>query len=154
MSHLASGYDRITPDGKKFYKEIAELARLKLHVGFQHGETEDNSAADIADIAMWNELGTSNIPPRPFIRQSVDNNASRITAMCKTQLQGIAKGTGTAQSAYESIGVMQKGLIQNEILNGGFTPNAPATIKRKGSAQPLIDTGKMRQSVTFETVEG
>jgi len=154
---LASGYDRITPDGKKFYKEIAELARLKLHVGFQHGETEDNSAADIADIAdiaMWNELGTSNIPPRPFIRQSVDNNASRITAMCKRQLQGITKGTGTAQSAYESLGVMQKGLIQNEILNGGFVPNAPATIRKKGSDKPLIDTGKMRQSVTFETVEG
>ena len=26
---------------------------------------------------------------------------------------------------------------------------APSTIKRKGSAQPLVDTGALRQSITY-----
>ena len=32
---------------------------------------------------------------------------------------------------------------------GGFAPNAESTIKKKGSDQPLIDTGYMRQSVNY-----
>ena len=47
------------------------------------------------------------------------------------------------------IGIYQKDLMQQEILDGGFLPNAPGTIRRKGSSKPLIDTGRMRQSVNY-----
>ena len=53
----------------------------------------------------------------------------------------------------KSIGVFQKGLVQAEIVDGDFEPNAPSTIKKKGSDKPLIDTGKMRQSVNFVIVK-
>ena len=36
------------------------------------------------------------------------------------------------------------------IGRGHFVPNAPNTIKQKGSSQPLIDTGRMRNSVSHK----
>jgi hypothetical protein len=133
-----------------FYKEIDELKKLQVRVGFQHGEeTDEDSGADLADVAMWNELGTAHSPPRPFLRQSVDNNASRINAMCSAQLRAIARGEKTANDALKALGVLQKGLVQSEINDGAFEPNAPSTIKKKGSSKPLIDSGRMRQSVNF-----
>ena len=158
-----AGHDKITPEGKKFFKEIEALRKLQVRVGFQQGEASTESGADIVDVAMWNELGTANSPARPFLRQSVDNNEARIIAMCKAQLQAIARGDTDAKGALQAIGAMQKGLIQDTIRNGSFAPNAPITVnggwmwrngkafyvKGKGSNKPLIDTGRMRQSVNF-----
>jgi hypothetical protein len=145
-----AGHDKLTPDGRRFYKEIEELKKLQARVGFQHGEeTDEDSGADLADVAMWNELGTAHAPPRPFLRQSVDNNVSQIKAMCSIQLQAIARGEKNAREALETLGVLQKGFVQDEIRNGDFTPNAPSTIRKKGSSKPLIDSGHMRQSVGF-----
>jgi len=33
---------------------------------------------------------------------------------------------------------------------GNWQPNSPVTIAQKGSAMPLVDTGKLRQSITYE----
>ncbi|MDR1687277.1 MAG: hypothetical protein LBS21_01535 [Clostridiales bacterium] len=142
--------DKITREGKKFFKEIERLKKLQMQVGYQHGEAVNEDGADVADIAMFNELGTENIPARPFLRQSVDNHADKINAMCKAQLRGITSGSKTAEDALNALGVMQKGLVQNEIRNGSFVKNAPSTVARKhGSEQPLIDTGQMRDSVQY-----
>jgi hypothetical protein len=160
------GHDNVTPEGQKFFKEIEDLVKKQVRVGFQQGTTSEDGA-DIVDVAMWNELGTSGahpIPARPFLRQSVDNNEDKITAMCQTQIQAIADGRTDAEGALKAIGTMQKALIQDTIRNGDFKPNAPITIeggwmrtkdgkpfyiKGKKSSKPLIDTGRMRQSVNF-----
>lgn len=162
------GRDKITKQGKDFFKQIELLKKLQVRVGFQQGTASgEDSGADIVDIAAWNELGTENAPARPFLRQSVENNAAQIEAMCRAQLAKIVNGQATAEEALKAIGVMQKALIQNEIKNGGFEPNAPITIeggwmhrngksffiKGKKSSQPLIDTGRLRQSVNFVITE-
>lgn len=56
---------------------------------------------------------------------------------------------GTTEEALKDLGVFCKGLVQQEIVDGGFVANKPSTIKKKKSEQPLIDTGHMRQSVDF-----
>ena len=146
---MVAGHDKITKEGKKFFAQLEELAKMQVRVGFQHGDDKDDRGTDIADIAMWNELGTSNgIPSRPFMRQSVDNNADTIKAMCKAQIQAVATGKSTAKQALQQIGVMQKGLVQSTIRDGDFEPNKPSTVKQKGSDRPLINTGRLRQSVS------
>lgn len=148
-----AGHDRETPLGKWFKKQMKELGKLQVRVGYQHGAAAGwDSGADMVDVAMWNELGTASSPARPFLRQSVDGNASQITAMCKAQLQAIASGKSSAEDALKAIGAMQKGLVQHTIRNGEFAPNAPSTVKKKGSDRPLIDTGRMRQSANFAVV--
>lgn len=49
----------------------------------------------------------------------------------------------------KEIGIFQKDLIQEKITDGDFAPNAESTIRQKGSSKPLIDSGRMRQSVNY-----
>ena len=70
--------DRITPEGQRFFRELAELKDLEVRVGFQRGDASEEDGTDMCDVAAYNELGTDHIPARPFIRQSVDDNESKI----------------------------------------------------------------------------
>jgi hypothetical protein len=48
------------------------------------------------------------------------------------------------------IGMRVVGDIQDRISDGIPPPNSPITIARKGSSKPLIDSGQLRQSISFE----
>lgn len=149
---MAKTTDTETKAGRKFRQEIEKLKKLEVRIGYQRGEENiesEGESADLCDIAVYNELGTEDIPSRPFMRDSVDSHEEQIKAFLKKQMAMLAKGQTTAEQMLKSIGVFQKGLVQAEIVDGDFEPNAPSTIKRKGSDKPLIDTGKMRQSVNF-----
>ena len=140
--------DRLTPDGRRFMQQIKELSELKVRIGFQQGEAQEEDGTDICDVAAWNELGTSNIPSRPFLRKSVDENEQVINDFLKDEMAMLKNGT-PAEQILKEIGIFQKGLIQEKILDGDYVPNAASTIRKKGSAQPLIDTERMRQSVNY-----
>ena len=141
--------DKVTADGKKLQKILKELADKEVMVGFQQGKATEEDGTDICDIAAWNELGTVNMPSRPFLRMSVDDNSDKINSFMSAQKRSIINGE-PADRILKKIGIFQKDLIQEKITEGSFAPNAPSTIKAKGSSKPLIDTGRMRQSVNFE----
>lgn len=140
--------DRLTPDGIKFQKMLKELAEMEVRVGFQHGEATEADGTDICDIAAWNELGTENIPSRPFLRMSVDENVDKINNFLQSQKNALLSGKD-AEQVLKEIGLFQKDLIQEKITEGTFVPNADMTVEKKGSDKPLIDTGRMRQSVNY-----
>ena len=152
--------DRFTPRGQLFLRELAKLETLNVAVGFIAGETValrrvgkgskqvEETETDIADVAMWNEYGTDTIPARPFFRDSVKEINSILPAWWKNRLTKIMAGEEAEQSMNE-LGSMAVGKIQYTILKGSYEPNMPSTIARKGSSHPLIDTGRMRQSVHY-----
>ncbi|HEV7258939.1 MAG TPA: hypothetical protein VGN82_14255 [Bosea sp. (in: a-proteobacteria)] len=118
-----------------------------VKVGFPKGKAD----ADVVSIAIWNHLGTSRgIPPRPFITIAMYKSRREIRAA----LRKIAKGTvenGTPIAAQlPKLGAYGAGKIQDQIAANTPPPNAPSTIRQKGSSRTLIDTGRMRQSVTWE----
>lgn len=139
--------DRLTADGKKFEKMLKDVDKLEVRIGIQQG-AGSHDGVDLVDIAMFNELGTIHIPSRPFLRDSVDAHATEINNFLQSVGQYLARG-GSAETALKKIGVFQKGLVQEEIVKGDFVPNSEATIKRKGSDTPLVDTGRMRQSINY-----
>ena len=153
--------DKLTKEGKRLFAELVKLSSLQVKAGFTadgggHGAGSEPVSADgydngvtVAQVAAWNEFGTSNIPARPFMRQSVENNSSIIVEMCKEMLKQVATGEKDSDEALRAIGAIQVGQIQNEISEGGFVENAPSTKKQKGSSAPLIDSGHMRQSVHY-----
>lgn len=148
-----AGYDRLTPAGKKFYAEVDRLKEQEVFIGFQSGKKQHESkdggeGVDMAEVAMFNELGTSTSPSRPFLRQTVDDNEAEINAFVENATRQIAKG-GSAEQCLKRMGAFGVKLVQEKIVSGTFKPNAPSTIKGKGSEKPLIDTGQMRQSVHY-----
>ncbi len=145
--------DRLTPEGQRFLAEIEKLKTLKVKIGFQQGKEQEDDGTDVCEIALWNEVGTSSTPSRPFMRDAVDNHEEEINKFLDKQFTLLATGKTDAEGMMKAIGVYIKGLVQAEIVDGTFTPNAPSTIKRKKSDKPLIDTGTMRQSVNFVVVD-
>lgn len=138
----------LTGEGRRFEQTLRELQDQEVRIGFQHGEAAGEDGTDVCDIAMWNELGTERIPSRPFLRKSVDENQAEISEFLQAQKEGILRGD-SARQILNRIGIFQKDLIQEKITEGSYAPNAAATIRRKGSDKPLIDTGRMRQSVNY-----
>lgn len=140
--------DRVTPEGEKFMRLLEELAIKEVRIGFQRGQASESDGTDICDIAAWNELGTVNMPSRPFMRKSVDENEGKIKSFVKSMKKELVSGT-SGEQILKKIGIFQKDLIQEKITEGDFAPNAASTVKKKGSSKPLIDTGRMRQSVNY-----
>ena len=147
--------DRMTPEGQRLMAELEKLNKLAAYIGFQsgtpakerYGDAIVDSDVDLLDVALWNELGTSTAPSRPFLRKSMDDNREKINAFCQAQLRALFSGTTTADEIMRKTSVFVRGLVQETIKEGEFSPNAPSTIKKKGYDKPLIDTGHMRQSV-------
>lgn len=141
--------DKMTSDGKKFMQMLDELAALEVRTGFQRGEATEEDGTDICDVAAWSELGTENMPARPFLRKSVDENEDKIADFVDAGMEGLVRGVSAGQFL-KNFGVFQKDLIQEKITEGDFVPNVESTIRKKKSSRPLIDTGRMKQAVNYQ----
>lgn len=145
---MGFGFTDLTPEGKRYFAELKKLADMEVAVGFQSNGASYEGGASVAEVAAYNELGSSSTPARPFMRQSFEKHGDELQAACEQVNRVLASG-GSLEEALNQLGVMAKALIQEQIVNGEFAANAASTIKKKGSDKPLIDTGTMRQSVNY-----
>ncbi len=53
----------------------------------------------------------------------------------------------SVEKALGQLGAFFKGKVQKKMVDLSTPANAPSTIKAKGSSNPLIDTGFLRQSI-------
>lgn len=103
----------------------------------------------IAQVATWNEYGTSRIPSRPFIAIATDESKGWQSEV-KQQVGGIMS-PADVKGALDTIGEQMKKDIKNVIGDRSkLRPNAPSTIAKKGFDAPLIDTGKLQDTIDFE----
>ena len=112
--------------------------------------------ANLAQIAAFNEFGTSTIPARPFMGRTVDVNAAKYQQMLALGFSDMLIGRMTQEQVLNELGLEgQKDMKKS--LTGARAwaqANAPTTIAQKGSSQPLIDFGTMRNAVAFDVVKG
>ncbi len=135
--------------GKKLERVLREAGKggvSGVAVGFfSTARYEDGTP--VAAVAAWNEFGTETIPERPFFRRALAEAEDGIIRVLKA-------GIDTEKMVVDDrlagrVGAYVQGEIQESITALREPPNAPETIARKGSSNPLIDTKHMRQSVTF-----
>lgn len=107
-----------------------------------------NTDQPLAVIAAIHEFGLDNMPQRSFLRSAYDENLPMIDKMIQRVANGAVFGLGT-NAALNQLGNVVQGMVQRKIVDGSFVPNSPATIKRKKSSKPLIDTGHLRQSIRY-----
>lgn len=107
-----------------------------------------NTDQPLTVIAAIHEFGLDNMPKRSFLRSAYDENLPMIDKMIQRVAHGAVFGLGT-NAALNQLGNVVQGMVQRKIVDGPFVPNSPATIKRKKSSKPLIDTGHLRQSIRY-----
>jgi len=131
----------------------ADPRRIKkggAEAGIMSGEASGEGSASLVEIAIWNELGTSRIPPRPFIQSTADEKAREWKKTVKRVTKLMQDGKVNAEDASGLLGQQMQADIQQKIIDLRDPPNADSTKKKKkGSDNPLIDTGSLRDGVKY-----
>lgn len=124
-------------------REVSRYKNSYVGVGFFGG-----GGLTIVKIAFWNEFGTKRIPKRPFMRQTYAKYIVPVSKIIMKEYDYVLRGKSTARNSLNRVGEWYVGKMKYTITNGNFIANKPATIRRKKSSRPLIDTGEMRNSIT------
>ena len=102
---------------------------------------------DVATIAFWNEFGTSRMDERPFMRNAFQKAFPRLIRLRNRLYGKVVDGRMSAEEAMGTLGELLVAQTRREIRALRTPENAQSTVNRKGSSNPLIDTGQMIQSV-------
>lgn len=131
---------------------LLELQVLELTVGFQ-GESGaqlyPETVVSVAQVALFQEYGTEDIPARSFLRKAVFSNRKAIGAVARREVQAAVLDKKTPAQALAAVGQFTADKIADRIRSGNFKALAPSTIARKGHSRPLIDSGLMLKSISW-----
>lgn len=143
---------------------IARLAETEITVGI-HGDQvyvdEEGAERFVAEYASYNEFGTSRIPERSFMRRAFREKSQGWGVLLGRGVAAVSKIQLTPEQVAQLVGLKAVADVQQTIVDVVSPPNAPRTVARKlrgkkgplrleggvETGNPLIDTGRMRQSV-------
>jgi len=110
---------------------------------------------DNVGLAIIHEFGSGHIPARPWIRPPLYTHHDELTKELVKIWESCKDGKGDPSKKLNALGSLAASLVKNYVTQGDGIPppNAPSTIKRKGSSRPLVDTGAMVNAVTWEVRE-
>ena len=155
----------------KLLKELEYLNNHKLVIGI----LSEQQSSEILMIASVHEFGTDirvtpkmraylhsigihlradtdeiKIPERSYLRATIDQKKDEIDKTTVKLLDGVFNLRISARVMLETIGGMVVSLMQEFLTDLSEPANHPVTVERKGSSNPLIDTGQLRSAITFK----
>ena len=134
---------------KKFEKNLRQAEKASVRVGIIGSEAaDDHGGLTTGYIAAIHELGAG-VERRSWLRDWVEPNRKKISEFLGQAMKAMSAGV-TANRALGVLGAWAQGEIQKRISNGIPPALKPSTIAQKGSSTPLIDTGQLRTSITYE----
>lgn len=144
----------IKDDHRVLDRVLADLKGIDgqfVKVGFLEGDVHSEYHLPLAGIAATHEFGSPKmkIPERSFIRAWVDSNIRTIQKRMENLYGKIIDDKIAPIMALKTMGVFATGGIKSQIRKTTSPALSSRTIARKGSSQPLIDTGIMRSSVRY-----
>lgn len=134
-------------------KNLKAGKHLSVNVGFfDEYYGPENNNLPVAYVAKIQEEGLGP-PMRPFIRNGfMEENIktlSWLTPQVKGMISAVALGQMSWNQLYHKLGPVFVEIMKKEIEDWTSPMNAPLTIELKGFNNPLIDTGKMLDSVEY-----
>lgn len=128
-----------------------KLKKVKIKVGLPKGTPNHKSGVSIIEIGTIHEFGSDarHIPERSFIRSTMNEQKANYFKLAQAQGVKIIEGTQSIDKSTETLGIWGQREIIKKFRDNDWAPNAPFTVALKGSSTPLIDTGQLRQSITW-----
>lgn len=160
FSGLANLASRVSGKLKQKLSGLLDEPQLTLSVGVFSGATREGSKTTVAQYAAYNEFGTTRIPPRPFLRSTMEARQEEWTEAIKGSVSSNLKsGQFSNRSILEVVGKGAVKDVQAKIMSNMPPPNAPAVTARKvrlGRTHigTLYDTGLMHASVEYKIEQG
>ena len=155
---FSDGQSEVMGDFSKLEALIADLKEKHyVDIGV-FGTAVTSEGMPVAEYGAYNEFGSisrPNHPPkRSFIRVPLQGGQGKITNYVKKHAQDHLEA-GDVKAIFEDIGIAGESVIQESFdsRGPGWAPNAPSTVKGKGSDAPLIDDGTVRHAITHRVGE-
>lgn len=158
-------------DTDRGYKALLRALHASPRYAVEVGILPDDGAevveggTTLAGYASVNEFGSADgrIPQRSFLRSTLDENRAKYLEIMARGAQRsladevLAQGDGAVERVLRDelgrLGLRAERDVKRKIRDLRDPPNAPVTIARKGSSNPLIDTGRMRNSIRSRVVK-
>lgn len=148
---------------RKVWEEILRnakggLAGKRVKVGVLSTKGGDAAHGDdllsIIELAAIHEFGSpaASIPERSFIRATLAKHRAELVAMSAKLAQRLIAGKIDADTILKILGEWAVAKVRAEITAGDGIPPPlkPATIARKGSSRPLVDTERLLGAIAYE----
>lgn len=132
---------------------LKELKNYSVEVGI-FGSDEYVMVASVHEFGatIQRGKGSISIPERSFLRTAFDEKNEQWASFFKSQLKHVLALQMDVKTLFNRLGARMVGDIQEKITDLDAPPNAPSTIAKKGSSNPLIDTGGLRMRITYRVV--
>lgn len=153
---------KITTDNvAKVLASIQELAGKQVMVGIPASKAEreegDTEPINNAQLGYIHEYGApaSNIPARPFLNPGIARTQESINNHLKKAAKAAMDGNEEKVDVeLNATGLIAQAGARNEINSGDLAPLAKSTLaarRKRGRTgdKPLIDTGQLRNSITY-----
>lgn len=154
---------RITDNSNvdEILREIRKLKRKEIRVGV-HGQGETSMIANVHEYGTkitvtpkmrgWfasqgyplkKSTTEITIPERSFIRSGFDENVDDVFDKAKELFESVLELNLNANLFMDMVGLEMVGKIQDKIQTLNNPANSQMTKDRKGSSNPLIDSGRL-----------
>lgn len=143
-------------------RNLRELTSMDVLVGIPAEKStrssEEGSSLGNAALGYIHETGApeAGIPSRPFLMPGVRRAQKPIAQLLKSAVRSMSDGDrAEAERAMHAAGITAVNSVRRQIQQGeGFAPLAASTLaarRRRGrtGTRPLIDTGQLRNSITY-----
>ena len=134
-------------------KIIKDLDAPMVTVGIHEDEADPpEGEINMATLGAVHEFGSDDagIPERPWLQPGFESGLKDYEEIMAEGIDAaITEGVDITKSLNQ-VGVFAVGKVQEYMTNLKTPANKPATIKKKGSSNPLIDEGLMRSSVNYK----
>lgn len=96
-----------------------------------------------------------NIPPRPILEPAIEDSKEEIAEEMSKVIEAGMEGKNVTPELHK-VGFLAENAAKEWFKNpdNKWAANSPVTVKRKGSDQPLIDSGELREKITHVIREG
>jgi len=145
--------NKVTVNKKRLEDLKKSLKNARVKVGVIKKKVYADGLS-VAEVAVLHEFGSTSkgVPERSFIRETMAQQEKALMAYAKKEANKVLDGTQSTKTAIEKLGIFAQAEILKKFTNNDWQENSKLTIKNKKSAMPLIDTGQLRQSITWEVI--
>lgn len=151
-----TGGNKLKAKLEQVKKALQKAGGYEVAVGYPVGvdnlgqpDPNYDNGASVIEVALANNYGI-NVPQRPFMDLAAKDMKKTYERVMGKLGQKIIDGTADVEKVLDVAGLEAEEDVRKAIMDGPWEPNAPSTVKAKGSDRPLVDTHTLHNKVTHK----
>ena len=142
----------------KMKANVKKIDKQNVKVGYFPEQGLHNSGLPYATLMAIQEFGTDTVPSRPIFQITASTRPPQREPKVKEAVKEWSKLLTTKDNSkdlLDTIGKNYQGALVGLFGDSSvLSPNADTTIRLKGRDEPLVDSGELRDNLTYKSSIG